>query len=103
MRTYVTWVGIDGYYDYPAESFTTLFGNTISVVRRFTRDPILITETAVARAAGKAAKIPELFAGAQSAGVLGVVWFDAPGYRDWRIDQDPACSGGLQAGSAGTG
>lgn len=100
---YVTWVGIDGYYYYPAESFTTLFGNTISAVRRFTRDPVLITETAVAPAAGKAAKIPELFAGAQSAGVLGVVWFDAPGYRDWRIDQDPAALAAFRQAARGFG
>ena len=26
--SYVNWVGIDGYYYYPAESFTTLFGTT---------------------------------------------------------------------------
>lgn len=88
--SYVDWVGVDGYYYYPAESFTTLFGSTISAIRRFTRDPVLITETAVAPAAGKAAKIPGLFAGARLAGVLGVVWFDANGYRDWRIDNDPA-------------
>lgn len=87
---YVSWVGIDGYYFYPGESFTTLIGGTISVVRRFTHDPILVTETGVAPAAGKAARIPELFAGARVAGLLGVVWFDARGYRDWRIDKDPA-------------
>lgn len=87
---YVSWVGIDGYYFYPAESFSTLFGGTISVLRRFTRDPVLVTETGVAPAAGKAAKIAELFPAARAAGVLGVVWFDARGYRDWRIDNVPA-------------
>lgn len=87
---YVTWVGIDGYYYYRTESFTTLFGGTISALRRFTRDPVLITETGVAPAAGKAAKIAELFPAARLAGVLGVVWFDARGYRDWRIDNVPA-------------
>jgi len=86
--SYVTWVGIDGYYYYPAESFTTLFGTTISAIRRFTSDPVLITETGISPTAGKAARLPELFAGARSAGVLGLVYFDARGYRDWRLDQD---------------
>jgi mannan endo-1,4-beta-mannosidase len=86
--SYVTWVGIDGYYYYSAESFTTLFGSTISAVRGFTHDPVLISETGVSPTAGKAIKIPELFAGAWSAGVLGVVYFDAKGYQDWRLDND---------------
>lgn len=101
--SYVDWVGVDGYYYYSAESFTTLFGSTISAIRRFTRDPVLITETAVAPAAGKAAKIPGLFAGARSAGVLGVVWFDANGYRDWRIDNDPAALAGFGKAAQGFG
>ena len=100
---YVTWVGIDGYFYYPAESFSTLFGHTISVIRQFTRDPVLITETAVAPAAGRAAKIPGLFAGAWSAGVLGVVWFDASGYRDWRIDNDPAALAAFGKAARGFG
>ncbi len=86
----MSWVGIDGYYYYPGERFTTLFGTTISSVRGFTRDPVLITETGVAPATGQAATIPQLFAGARAAGLLGVVYFDAKGYRDWRLTGDPA-------------
>jgi mannan endo-1,4-beta-mannosidase len=82
---YVSWVGIDGYYYYPGETFTALFGTTVSAVRRFTRDPVLITETGVAPAADQAATIPRLFAGARSGGLLGVVYFDAHGYRDWSL------------------
>jgi hypothetical protein len=83
--SYVTWVGIDGYYYYPDESFSTLFGTTVSAVRGFTSDPVLITETGADPASGQAATIPRLFAGARSAGLLGVVYFDAKGYRDWRL------------------
>jgi hypothetical protein len=100
---YVTWVGIDGYYFHRAETFTALFGPTISTVRRFTGDPVLITETGVAPVAGKAAKIPGLFAGARSAGVLGVVWFDASGYRDWRIDRDQAALAAFRKAAQGFG
>ena len=101
--SYVTWVGIDGYYYYPAESFTTLFGTTISAIRRFTSDPVLITETGISPTAGKAAKIPELFAGARSAGILGLVYFDAKRYRDWRLDQDADALAALRKAAHGFG
>jgi hypothetical protein len=100
---YVTWVGIDGYYYYPAERFTTLFGTTISVIRSFTHDPVLITETGVAPGAGKAATIGRLFAAARSAGVLGVVYFDAKGYRDWRIDSDATALAAFRKAAHGFG
>ena len=87
--SYVDWVGIDGYYYYPGESFGTVFGRTISVIRHFTSDPVLIPETGIAPSAGQATIIPRLFAGALSAGVLGVVYFDATGYRDWTLDGNP--------------
>lgn len=101
--SYVDWVGIDGYFYYQTESFATLFGGTISVIRRLTRDPVLITETAIAPSAGRAAKIQELFAGARSAGLLGVVWFDDRGYRDWLIDSDPAALAAFGQAAQGFG
>jgi mannan endo-1,4-beta-mannosidase len=84
--SYVDWVGIDGYYYYHGESFRTVFGNTISVIRRFTEDPVFIPETGIAPAAGKASTIPQVLAGALSAGVLGVVYFDANGYMNWSLN-----------------
>lgn len=33
---YVTWVGIDGYYYYPSETFFSIFGKTIAEVRALT-------------------------------------------------------------------
>ena len=82
---YVTWVGIDGYYYLPSETFNVLFGDTIKEVRKLTGDPILIAETGAAPAAGKAAKIADAFAGVRADKLLGLVWFDAVGSRDWRI------------------
>jgi hypothetical protein len=84
-RSYVTWVGIDGYYYNPSETFAPLFGPTIVAVRALTHDPILIAETGAAPAAGKAAKITDLFAGVRASGLLGFLWFNAIGHRDWRI------------------
>jgi Glycosyl hydrolase family 26 len=83
---YVTWVGIDGYYRRPSWKFAALFGPTIKAVHMLTRHPILISETGVAPLAGKAAKIPDLFAGVRAYGLLGLVWFDAVAHHDWRLD-----------------
>src|SRR2546429_9211692 len=44
-----------------------VFGTTIAKVRTFTRFPILISETAVGRAAGPG-KVADLFGGARAAG-----------------------------------
>jgi len=90
--SYVNWVGIDGYYYKPSWAFAPLFGPTIKAVRAFTRDPILISETGASDAAGKAAKITNVFAGIRAYGLLGFVWFDAVGLRDWRIDTGPAAA-----------
>ena len=73
---YVTWVGIDGYYLKPSWQFAPLFGPTIAAVRKLTADPILIAETGAVPAAGKPAKITNLFAGIHAYGLLGFVWFN---------------------------
>ena len=44
---YVTWVGIDGYYYVPSDTFASVFGKTIGQVRDFTSKPILLSETSV--------------------------------------------------------
>ena len=46
---YVTWVGIDGYYVRPSDTFATVFGRTIDQVRAFTSKPVLLSEAAWAR------------------------------------------------------
>jgi hypothetical protein len=92
---YVTWVGIDGYYYYPSETFSSIFGKTIAEVRAFTRLPVLLSEVAVGPNAGQARKIPDLFAGMRQYGTLGLVWFDIAQHQgiyhqDWRIEDSPA-------------
>ena len=56
-------------------------------MRALTLDPILITETAAAPAAGQPAKIADLFAGVRAYGLLGFVWFDANGDPGLAPDQ----------------
>jgi mannan endo-1,4-beta-mannosidase len=88
-RSYVNWVGIDGYYYKPSWRFAPLFGPTIKAVRALTLDPILISETA-APTANQPAKITNLFAGIRAYGLLGFVWFDANKTQDWRISSPAA-------------
>ena len=44
---YVTWVGIDGFYYRPSDTFASVFGKTITQVRTFTSKPVLLSEIAV--------------------------------------------------------
>jgi len=97
-RRYVNWVGIDGYYYEPSWRFTSLFGPTIIAVRELTGDPIIIAETGASTAADKPAKISDLFAGIRAYGLLGFVWFDSIGHKDWRIDT-PAAIAALRKGA----
>jgi len=75
--SYVTWVGIDGYYLQPNWQFAPLFGPTIGAVKALTNDPILIGETGAVPAAGQPTKINDLFAGVRAYGLLGFVWFNS--------------------------
>jgi hypothetical protein len=87
---YVTWVGIDGYYYRPSETFFSIFGQTIAQVRMFTGKPVLLSETAVGPDADQALQIPGLFTGMRHYGTLGLVWFDIAQHggiysQDWHI------------------
>jgi hypothetical protein len=88
--SYVNWVGIDGYYHKTSWTFAAMFGPTISAVRRLTSDPILIAETGAAPSADQPAKITDLFAGIRTYGLLGFLWFNSVGNRDWRLNSAAA-------------
>jgi mannan endo-1,4-beta-mannosidase len=91
--SYVTWVGIDGYYYTQSESFAQVFGPTIVDVRSLTNDPMIIAETGASVAADQPAKVTDLFAGIQAYGMLGFVWFDANDTAqalDWRLNSSAA-------------
>jgi mannan endo-1,4-beta-mannosidase len=93
---YVTWVGIDGYYYGPTDTFRSVFGQTIDQVQAFTNKPVLLSETAVGPRAGQIVKIQDLFQGMVAYKTLGLVWFDVAQHggrdrQDWRIeDSAPA-------------
>jgi hypothetical protein len=91
---YVTWIGIDGYYYRPSDTFASVFGKTITQVRTFTGQPVLLSETAVGPDAGQFAKIQNLFKGMAAYKTLGLVWFDKDQHgtgtgisrQDWRLE-----------------
>jgi mannan endo-1,4-beta-mannosidase len=91
--SYVTWVGLDGYFTGPHSTFKTVFGPTLDQVRQFTSRPVFIVETGASPSSQRPRAIDSLFDGmASTPGMVGVIWFDydkAVGH-DWYIDNDPA-------------
>jgi hypothetical protein len=90
---YVTWVGIDGYYEQPSSTFANVFVKTIDQVRTFTREPVLLSETAVGQDVNAVIKIHDLFTGLIAYKTLGLVWFDVAQHgslthQDWRIEDN---------------
>lgn len=97
-KSYVNWVGIDGYYRTSSSTFASVFGPTIANVRELTPDPILIAETAAEPSLGQSTKIGDLFTGVHAFGLLGFVWFNvddrsvsSPGViQHWRLSSPAA-------------
>jgi len=91
-QSWVTWVGLDGYYEHPYDSFDYLFGNSLNEVRTFTTDPVLVTETAVGPLAGVVPiKIDNLFDSVKARRLLGLIWFDIkqddpPVHQNWNLE-----------------
>ena len=103
---YVTWVGIDGYYFRPSDTFARVFGRTIDQVRAFTSKPVLLSEAGVGPGAGQLAKIGDLFQGMHKYRTLGLVWFDKDQnqglyHQDWRIEGSTAAEFAFRLGVQG--
>jgi hypothetical protein len=88
---YVDWVGIDGYFTGDGDrTFTTLFGPTVKQVRALTDKPILIVETGSEAGSMRARAVGDLFRTiSRDRNIIGFVYFNTRGSRDWIIDQDP--------------
>jgi mannan endo-1,4-beta-mannosidase len=101
---YVTWAGIDGYYVGRNATFRTVFGSTLADVRAITSKPIILSETAIARAFPQRHMITSLAAGISRNHLLGFVWFDAishvANHTDWRLARTPAVLAAFRAGVA---
>jgi hypothetical protein len=99
--SYVTWVGIDGYYLKPDWQFAPLFGPTIASIHALTRDPILVAETGATPTSGQPAKIADMFAGIHAYGLLGFVWFDSTNSvgQDFTVSS-PAAAAAFRTGAS---
>jgi mannan endo-1,4-beta-mannosidase len=102
---WVTWTGIDGYYYQATDTFGSVFGSTIALIRTFSSAPLLIAETAVGTTTDRESQIGALFAGVRAERLAGVVWFDAAQHaglyhQDWRLEDDPAALAAFTAAAA---
>lgn len=100
---YVDWVGVDGYYFSHADTFRKVIGRTVYRIRRFTSKPILLSEVGIGPRAGKARKMPGLFAGVRNRHLLGLIWFDVAQHhglyhQDWRLEGDQPAIAAFRAG-----
>jgi hypothetical protein len=99
---YVDWVGMDGYFRRPKQTFATVFGTQVTDIRKITDKPILISETAVRMSNPDAStQIHELFANVRGTrGLLGFVWFDLDAKKThirWNIDHNRAALAAVHA------
>jgi mannan endo-1,4-beta-mannosidase len=89
---YVDWVGIDAYYTQAGiRTFRDLFGPTMAEIRRFTTRPFIIVETGAEAGSNRLRSMDDLFTSvANDPTVLGFVYFNQRGSKNWAIDNDPA-------------
>jgi Glycosyl hydrolase family 26 len=103
-RRYVDWVGIDGYYYQPSDTFRYVFRYQLRQVRRITHDPVLLSEVGIGQRAGQSRKLPGLIAGIIHNNLLGLVWFDVAQHdgiyhQDWRLEGHPRALAALRRGA----
>jgi hypothetical protein len=103
---WVDWVGIDGYYYFGTDSFDSVFGQTITQVRAFSKAPVMIAETAVGETADRESQIAGLLAGARAEHLVGLIWFDKAQnsgvyHQNWRLEDDPAALAAFNRGLQG--
>jgi beta-mannanase len=95
---YVDWIGLSGYYGTAGvehyRSFDRIFEETFAELRRFTKKPIVITETGATDASGLRTRwVQEMFRQLpQHPDVIGVIWFEINKEVDWRITRTPVAA-----------
>jgi hypothetical protein len=89
--SYVTWIGIDGYYQATDDTWGSVFAPTIAQIRQFTKDPLLIAETAIGPVGTEPWQLQEMWASIRQEHDLGLVWFDEnkSAFLSYRLEGDP--------------
>jgi len=101
-RAYVNWVGLDIYYFSPKVTFRREFVPTITAVRSFTDDPVLLAETAVPNRSGQVRQIADMFAGARAWHLLGIIWYNQNALHNWQLNKGRrAAIAAFRRGAAG--
>jgi mannan endo-1,4-beta-mannosidase len=100
-------VGIDGYYYQASDTFGSVFGQTIADVRRFTKDPVVISEVGIGPNSNRESQISGLFSSVRADYISAVIWFDVDQddgiyHQDWRLEGDPAAVAAYRAGALGS-
>jgi hypothetical protein len=105
-NAWVDVVGLDGYNwgstkPYLGwQSFSEVFGPSLSAVRRLSRRPLWITEVGSTEQGGdKAEWVHDMFAAIRrDPRISALVWFNADKETDWRVNSSPATLAAFQAG-----
>jgi serine/threonine protein kinase len=95
--SYVSWIGIDGFYTKPSDTFNSVFASTIDRIETFTDKPTLLSNTAVVPSANQYASILNLFNGIAQHQLLGLVWSDR---GDRRLESNPVAERAFRLGDA---
>lgn len=98
---WVDWIGVDGYLRHKGETFASIFGAAVRVLKG-TGKPVLLAEVGAPAVPGQPGLIASLFGGARTSGCLGVVWFDSATRKgDYKPQDHPAALGAFRSALAG--
>ena len=98
-------VGVDGYYYRASDTFTSVFGPTLSEVQTFTNAPTIISEVGIGPNSSRDSQISGLFAGARASHIGALIWFDVDQHdgvyhQDWQLEGDPSAVSDFKAADA---
>jgi beta-mannanase len=102
---YVDWVGMVG-YAVEESTASAVYQPTMTLVRKFTQKPFLLTETGVQAGPHRLAWIADFFRWlSQHPDVVGFIWFEFSkeqgGTADWRFSANPSVAKAFHDGMAG--
>ncbi len=99
-NAWVNWIGVDGYLRRPADTFKSVFGSTVKVLRH-TGKPVFLAEAGVPAGPRQAQRIISLYEGASAAGLSGIFYFDAQTRKgDYRPQDHRGALGAFRASIA---